>query len=116
VRREAWSAMFMICGLVDGGFLMIINGAPADSSPEASLAAPANASAAPWRQLALSLAGAAQLITIPARVSPDQLSVLVVPAVGAVGPWGEQASRGRRCEQMSCHAGSSKKAAERCSP
>ena len=86
MRREAWSAMFMICGLVDGGFLMTINGAPADSSPEASLAAPANASAAPWRQVKLSLAGAAQRITIPARVSPDRLGVLVVPAVGAVGP------------------------------
>ena len=86
VGREAWSAMFMICGLVDGGFLMTVTGAPADSSPEASLAAPANASAAPWRQVALSLAGAAQLITIPARVSPDRLGVLVVPAVGAVGP------------------------------
>jgi len=116
VRREAWSAMFMICGLVDGGFLMTINGAPADSSPEASLAASANASAAPWRQVKLSLAGAAQRITIPARVSPDRLGVLVVPAVGAAGSWGEQASRGRRCEQMSCHPGSSKKAAERCSP
>jgi hypothetical protein len=108
--------MFMIFGLVDGGFLMTINGAPADSSPEASLAAPANASAAPWRQVALSLAGAAQLITIPARASPDRLGVLVVPAVGAVEPWGEQASRGRRCEQMSCHPGSGQKAAERCSP
>ena len=84
--REAWLAMFMIFGLVDGGFLMTVTGAPADSSPEASLAAPANASAAPWRQVALSLAGAAQLITIPARVSPDRLGVLVVPAVGAVGP------------------------------
>jgi hypothetical protein len=108
--------MFMIFGLVDGGFLMTIHGAPADSSPEASLAAPANASAAPWRQVALFLAGAAQLITIPARVSPDRLGVLVVPAVGAVEPWGEQASRGRRCEQMSCHPGSGQKAAERCSP
>ena len=102
--------MFMIFGLVDGGFLMTINGAPADSSPQASLAAPANASAALWRQVALFLAGAAQLIIIPARVSPDRLGVLVVPAVGAVEPRGEQASRGRRCEQMSCHPGSSKRA------
>jgi hypothetical protein len=116
VRREAWSAMFMIFGLVDGGFLMTVTGAPADSSPKASLAAPANASAAPWRQVALFLTGAAQLITIPARVSPDQLGVLVVSAVGAVERWDEQASRGRRCEQMSCHPGSGKKAAERCSP
>ena len=46
VGREAWSAMFMICGLVDGGFLMTINCAPAESSAEATLAAPANASAA----------------------------------------------------------------------
>jgi hypothetical protein len=93
VGREAWSAMFVIFGFVDGGFLMIIYGAPAGSSPEASLATPTNASAAPWRQVALFLAGAAQLITIPARVSPDRLGVLVVPAVGAVKPWGEQASR-----------------------
>jgi hypothetical protein len=109
VSREAWSAMFMIFGLVDGGFLMTISGAPADSSPEASLAAPANGSAALWRQVALLLAGAAQLIIIPARVSPDRLGVVVVPA-GAVVPWGEQASRGRRCEQMFCDPGSSKKA------
>jgi hypothetical protein len=115
VSREAWSAMFMIFGLVDGGFLMIINGAAADSSSVASPAASAIASAARWRQAALFLGGGAELITIPARVSPDPLGVLVVPAVGALHPWGEQASRGRRCEQMSCHAGSSKKAAERCS-
>jgi hypothetical protein len=60
--------MFMICGLVGGGFLMTINGAPADSSPEASLATPANARTAPWRQVTLFLSGAAQLITIPPRV------------------------------------------------
>jgi len=102
--------MFMIFGLVDGGFLMTINCALADSSPEASSAAPANASAALRRQAALSLAGAARLISIPARVTPDRLGVLVVPAVGAVEPWGEQASRGRRCEQMSCHPGSSEEA------
>jgi hypothetical protein len=72
VRREAWSAMFMIFGLVDGGFLMTINGAPADSSPEANLATPANGSAARWRQVALFIAGAAQLSTIPARASPDR--------------------------------------------
>jgi hypothetical protein len=47
--------MFMIFGLVDGGFLMTISGAPADSSPEASLATPANARAAAWRQAALFL-------------------------------------------------------------
>jgi hypothetical protein len=110
VSREAWSAMFMIFGLVDGGFLMTINGAPAGSSPEASLAISANARAAAWRQAALFLAGAAQLITIPAGASPDRLGVLVVPAAGAAGPWGEQAARGRRCEQMSCHPGSGKKA------
>ena len=115
VSREAWSAMFMIFGLVDGGILMTTNGAPAGSSPEASLATPANASAALWRQVALFLAGAAQLITIPARVSPDRLDVLMAPAVGAVAPGDEQASRGRRCEQMSCDPGSSNKAAERCS-
>jgi hypothetical protein len=86
VSREAWSAMFMICGLVDGGFLMTINCAPAKSSPATSPAAPANASAALWRQMALSLADAAQLIIIPARVSPGRSGVLVVPAVGAAGP------------------------------
>jgi len=35
VGREAWSAMFVVFGLVDVGFLMTINGALADSSPEA---------------------------------------------------------------------------------
>ena len=110
MSREAWSAMFMIFGLVDGGFLMIIDGAPAASSPEASLATPMKASAVPWRQVALFRARAAQLINIPARVSPDGLGVLAAPVVDAVEPWGEQASRGRRCEQMSCHPGSSKKA------
>ena len=110
MSREAWSAMFMIFGLVDGGFLMTISGAPADSSPDASLATSTNARAAAWRQAALFLAGAAQLITIPARASPDRLGVLVVPAVGAVEPRGEQAARGRGCEQMSCHPGSGKKA------
>ena len=113
--REAWSAMFVIFGLVDGGFLMAANGVPADSSPEASLAAPTIASAAPWRRAALFPAGAAQLFTIPARVSPERLRVLVVPAVGAVKPGGEQALRGRRCEQVSGHPESGKKAAERCS-
>jgi hypothetical protein len=66
--------MFMIFGLVDGGFLMTINGAAADSSPVASPATPAIASAARWRQAALFLAGAVQLITFPARVRPDPLS------------------------------------------
>jgi hypothetical protein len=80
--------MFMICGLVDGGFLMTINGAPADSSPQASLATPANASGYPWRQVALFLAGAAQLITIPARMSPDRLGVLAMPAGDAAAPRG----------------------------
>lgn len=96
VCREAWSAMFMICGLVDGDFLMTISGAPADSSPEASLATPANAFVAPWRQVALFLAGAAQLVTISARMSPERLGVLVVPAVGAVEPSSAQAARGRK--------------------
>ena len=72
VSREAWSAMFMVFGLVDGGFLMTVYDAPADCSPEASLATPANGSAALRRHVALFLAGAAQLITIPARVSPDR--------------------------------------------
>jgi hypothetical protein len=88
---------------------MIINGAPAGSPPEPSLATPASASAALWRHEALFLAGAALLITIPARVSPDRLGP------GGARRWhrltlGEQASRVRRCEQMSCHPGSSKKA------
>ncbi len=109
--REAWSAMFMIFGLVDGGFLMTINGVPADSSLEASLATPTIASPVPWRRrVALFPAGAAQLITLPARVSPERLRVLVVPTAGAVKPWGEQALRGRRCEQMSCRPESGKKA------
>jgi len=88
---------------------MTINGALAGSPPGASLATSASASAAQWRQVALFLAGAAQLITIPARVSPDRSGVLVVPAGGVVVPWGEQASRGG-CEQMSCDPGSSEKA------
>ncbi len=65
--REAWSAMFVIFGLVDVGFLMTMDGAPAGSSPEASLAAPAVASAAlsrPRRRAALFLAGTSQLITV----------------------------------------------------
>ena len=103
MSREAWSAMFMIFGLVDGGFVMTISGAPADSSPEASLATSTNAFVAPWRQAALFLAGAVQMITIPARASPDRSGVLVVPAVGAVEPWGVQAARGRRCaDVLSC--------------
>ena len=110
MRREAWSAMFMIFGLVDGGFLMTINGAPADGSPEASLITPANGSAARWRRVALFLAGAAQLSAILARASPGRLGVLVVPAIGAAGPSGGQASRGRMGEQMSCHPGSCRKA------
>ena len=108
--REAWSAMFMIFGLMDGAFLMAANGVPADSSPEASLAAPTIASPVPWRRAALFPAGTAQLITIPARVSPERLRVLVVPTVGTVKPWGEQALRGRQCEQMSGHPESGKKA------
>jgi hypothetical protein len=87
VSREAWSAMFVIFGLV-GGFLMTISGAPADSSPEASLATSANARAAAWRQAALLRAGAAQMITIPARASPGRSGVLVVPAVAAAGALG----------------------------
>jgi hypothetical protein len=45
VGREAWSAMFVIFGFVDGPFLMSGNGAPADSSPEVRLAVPTFASA-----------------------------------------------------------------------
>jgi len=83
VSREAWSAMFMIFGLVDGGFLMAINGAPADISPEASLATRTH-----LRPVALFLAGAAQPIAIPVRVSPGRLGVLLGHGFGAVNPWG----------------------------
>jgi hypothetical protein len=96
VGREAWSAMFVIFGLVDGGFLMTINGGPADSSPEASLAAPAIASAVPGRRALLYLADAAQLTTVPARVSPGRLCALVVPAVVAVEPRGGQDMRQKK--------------------
>ena len=85
--------MFMIFGLVDGGFPMTTSGVPAGSSPGASLATSTNAHAAAWRQAVLFLAGAAQVITIPVCASPDRLDVQVVPVVGAVEPWGEQAAR-----------------------
>jgi hypothetical protein len=88
--------MFVIFGLVDGGFLMTINGGPADSSPEASLAAPAIASAVPGRRALLYLADAAQLTTVPARVSPGRLCALVVPAVVAVEPRGGQDMRQKK--------------------
>jgi hypothetical protein len=88
--------MFVIFGLVDGVFLMTINGGPADSSPEASLATPTIASAVPWRRAALCLAGAAQLTTVPARVSPGRLRALVVPAVVAVEPRGGQDLRQKK--------------------
>src|SRR5262245_41059478 len=72
VRREAWSAMFVIFGLVDMGFSMTIDSAPPEGPPEAGPGAPTVASAAPpswpWRGAALFLAGAAQLITISALV------------------------------------------------
>lgn len=93
MSREAWSAMFMIFGLVDGGFLMTVSGAPADSSPDASLATSTNARAAAWRQAALFLAGAAQMITIPARASPDRLGVQWCPPLAPSSPG---ASRLRR--------------------
>jgi hypothetical protein len=60
--------MFMIFGLVDGGFLMTINCAPAESLPEASPAAPANAPAAPWRQMTPSVAGAVATGSSPQAV------------------------------------------------
>src|SRR5215813_13419181 len=54
VRREAWSAMFVIFGLVDMGFPMTINSAPPGGPPEARLGAPTVVSAAPaswpWRR------------------------------------------------------------------
>ncbi len=75
MSREAWSAMFVISGLVDVGFLMTIDGAPADSSPQASLAAPPIGSAAPWRRAALFLAGTSQLITIRAPASAGPMAV-----------------------------------------
>jgi hypothetical protein len=116
VSREAWSAMFMIFGLVGGGFLMTISGAPADGSPKASLATPTNAFVAPWRRVVLFLAGAAQLVAISARMSPERLGVLVMPAVGAVELSSVQAARGRkgvsRCPVIQDPV---RKRAERCS-
>lgn len=65
--------------------LMISYGALADSSPEASLVALMISSTPhrPWRQAALPLAGAAQLIAISAPVSAD--SVCGVLGVGRRG-------------------------------
>jgi len=77
VRREAWSAMFVIFGLVDMGFSMTIDSAPPGGPPEARLGAPTVVSAArarwPWRRAALFLAGAAQLTTISALVGADPI-------------------------------------------
>ena len=77
VRREAWSAMFVIFGLVDMGFSMTIDSAPPDGPPEAALGAATIASPAlpswPWRRAALFLAGAAQLIAISALVGADPI-------------------------------------------
>jgi flagellar biosynthesis protein FliQ len=57
---------------------MTIDSAPADTSPEASPVAPAISPPAPpswpWRQAALFLAGAAQLITISALVGADPIA------------------------------------------
>ncbi len=97
--------MFVIFGLVDAGFLMTMDGAPAGRSPGASLAAPTIAFAAlnrPWRRAALFLAGTSQLITIQAPASADPM---------AVSRWCRQAlARAgfarKKCEQMSFHPGS----------
>jgi len=69
---------------------MTIDSAPADTSPEASPAAPAAASPAPpswpWRRAALFLAGAAQLITISALVGADPIPATWSSLLLAVAP------------------------------
>jgi len=73
VSREAWSAMFVIFGLVDWELPMTVGSAPAGSASETiSSSAPPSW---PWRRGALFLAGAAQLITISALTSADPLAV-----------------------------------------
>src|SRR5215467_1108117 len=87
VRREAWSAMFVIFGLVDMGFSMTIDSAPPEGPSAAGLGSVTVVSPAPpswpWRRAALFLAGTAHLITISAlgrcRSRP---SGLVVAAAG----------------------------------
>jgi hypothetical protein len=90
VRREAWSAMFVIFGLVDMGFSMTIDSAPRGGPPEARLGAPTIVSAAPaiwpWRRAALFLAGAAQLITIPALPGADPIPASWSPLLLAIAP------------------------------
>jgi hypothetical protein len=90
VCREAWSATFVISGLVDRGFPMTIDSAPPDGSPQVSLATPTVASPAPpswpWRRAALFLAGAAQLITISALVGADPIPATWSSLLLAIAP------------------------------
>jgi hypothetical protein len=90
VRREAWSAMFVIFGLMGVGFSMTIDSAPPDGPPEAALGAAAVVSPAPpswpWRRAALFLAGAAQLITISALVGADPIAATWSSLLLAVAP------------------------------
>jgi hypothetical protein len=110
VCREAWSTVFVIFGLVDVGFLMTGNSAPADSSPEASLAASMIASAAPRQRAALILAGFPQLITVSAMVNADPVLCPGDAGPGTVKLWRAQAYRRRRCEQMTRYPEPGKKA------
>jgi universal stress protein family protein len=83
VGREAWSAMFMIFGLVDGGFLMTTSGVPADSSPEASLAAPTIASPVPGT--AALERGPAGWVLVNLASRPDDVLVVGAGRRGALG-------------------------------
>ncbi len=82
--------MFVIFGLVDTGFLMILDSAPADGSPEARPGAATVVFAAPpswpWRRAALFLAGAAQLVTISALVGADPIPAAWSSLLLAVAP------------------------------
>src|SRR5215472_17374335 len=95
VRREAWSAMFVIFGLVDMGFSMTIDSAPPAGPPAAGRGSITVVSPAPpswpWRRAALFLAGAPQLITISALAGADPVpaawsSLLLAVAPAPVAP------------------------------
>ena len=76
---------------------MSIDSAPADGSPEAAPEAPTAVSPAPpswpWRQVALFLAGAAQLITISALVGADPIPASWSSLLLTVAPAENQAQR-----------------------
>jgi hypothetical protein len=82
--------MFVIFGLVDVGFLMTIDTAPANGSLEVGPGSAALVSSAPpswpWRRAALFLAGAAQLITISALVGADPIAATWSSLLLAVAP------------------------------